>query len=344
MLYNLDEICLIPAELSDIEHRGDVNVFTTKNKYPIFTAPMSCVVDKNNVETLENAGLNVIVPRSVPWSDRINLIKKEKWIAVGLEEAKIIYEKLKIDSGKARLCIDQANGNMNSLLQLCKKFKEKFGDKIKIMTGNIANPATYKRYAEAGIDYVRVGIGSGNVCTTTDQTGIHYPMGTLLIKLKNEKEKVKNSISTSSASPYKSVPKIIADGGFNTIRQCVTALALGADFVMIGKIIAKSEEASGTILQKATKRSKAIREYFGMSTEKAQVIINDSSLFKKENFTPKHAEGLVASVLVEYKLNDWLGDFEHALRSSMSYAGARTLEQYIGKVLWDIRTPVPNKE
>ena len=55
------------------------------------------------------------------------------------------------------------------------------------MTGNIANPVTYKRYAEAGIHYVRVGIGSGDVCTTTDQTGMHYPMGTLLIKLKNEK-------------------------------------------------------------------------------------------------------------------------------------------------------------
>lgn len=344
MLYNLDEICLIPAELSDVEHRGDVNVLTTKNKYPIFTAPMSCVVDKNNVKTLESCGLNVIVPRSVPWSDRTKFIRTGNWVAVGFNEAKFIYENLKIDSGKIRICIDQADGHMTNLIDLCKNLKNKFGDKIKIMTGNIANPVTYKRYAEAGIDYVRVGIGSGNVCTTTDQTGMHYPMSTLLIKLKNEKEKVKNSISTSSVSPYKSVPKIISDGGFNTVRQCVTALALGADFVMLGKILAKSEEACGTILQKATKRNKAIREYFGMSTEKAQIIINDSSLFKQENFTPKHAEGLVSSVMVEYKLNDWLGDFEHALRSSMSYAGARTLEQYIGKVLWDIRTPVPNKE
>lgn len=344
MLYNLDEICLIPADVSDVEHRGDVNVLTTKNKYPIFTAPMASVVDKTNVKTLEAAGINTIVPRSVAWSDRVSFIKNGNWVAVGFKEAQLILENLKIDSGKVRLCIDQADGHMKSLLDLCKNLKDKFGDRIKIMTGNIANPVTYRRYAEAGIDYVRVGIGSGNVCTTTDQTGMHYPMGSLLIKLKNEKEKVKTSISTSTASPYKSVPKIIADGGFNTIRQCVTAIALGADFVMLGKILAKSEEACGKILQKATKRNKAIREYFGMSTEKAQILINDASILKQDKFIPKHTEGLVASVLVEYKLNDWLGDFEHALRSSMSYAGARNLEQYIGKVNWEVRTPVANKE
>lgn len=344
MLYNLDEICLIPAELSDVEHRGDVNVLTTKNKYPIFTAPMACIVDKNNVKVLEDNGLNVIVPRSVSWNNRIGFIKSGNWVAVGFKEAQLIYENLKIDSGKVRLCIDQADGHMSNLIELCKNLKTKFGDKIKLMTGNIANPSTYKKYAEAGIDYVRVGIGSGNVCTTTDQTGMHYPMGSLLIKLKNEKEKVKNSMKISSANPYKSVPKIIADGGFNTIRQCVTALALGADFIMIGKIIAKSEEACGTILQRATKRNKAIREYFGMSTEKAQMLINDASIIKQDNFVPKHSEGLVASVLVEYKLKDWIADFDHALRSSMSYAAAKNLEQFIGKVNWDTRTPVPNKE
>ena len=178
MLYNLDEICLIPAELSDVEHRGDVNVLTTKNKYPIFTAPMACVVDKTNVKKLDAYGLNVIVPRSVAWNDRINFIKSGNWVAVGFKEAQLIYENLKIDSGKVRLCIDQADGHMTNLIELCKNLKTKFGDKIKIMTGNIANPSTYKKYAEAGIDYVRVGIGSGNVC---------FPAGTKIKTSKGEK-------------------------------------------------------------------------------------------------------------------------------------------------------------
>ena len=124
MLYNLDEICLIPTDVSDVEHRGDVNVLTTKNKYPIFTSPMASVVDKTNVKTLEAAGINVIVPRSVAWSDRVNFIKNGNWVAVGFKEAQLILENLKIDSGKVRLCIDQADGHMKSLLDLCKNLKD----------------------------------------------------------------------------------------------------------------------------------------------------------------------------------------------------------------------------
>lgn len=339
MLYNLDEICLIPGEVSEIEHRSDVNVLTTKNKYPIFTAPMSCVVDKNNVIILEDNDLNVIVPRSVAWADRINFMQKGNWVAVGLKEAQLIYENLKIDSGKVRLCIDQANGHMSVLIDLCKKLKEKFGDKIRIMTGNIANPLTYRKYAEAGVDYVRVGIGSGNVCSTSDQTGVHYPMGSLLIALKIEKDSVIKTMEATPLCMYKSVPKIIADGGFDNVRQCVTALALGADFVMVGKAIAKSEEACGKIVKKSRKEPSQ-REYFGMSTEKAQILINNASIIKKDNFIPKHSEGYVTTVPVEYKLHEWVEDFDHALRSSMSYAGARTLEEFIGKVRWDTRTAV----
>ena len=65
MVYSLDEICLIPNTTSTIEHRSDVNVFTNKNNYPIFTAPMSCIVDSKNYDTLKEHRLNVIIPRSV---------------------------------------------------------------------------------------------------------------------------------------------------------------------------------------------------------------------------------------------------------------------------------------
>ena len=172
-------------------------------------------------------------------------------------------------------------------------------------------------------------------CTTSVQTGIHYPMGSLLIKLNEERDYVKKSIELGAR--YLSTPKIIADGGFKRIDQCVKALALGADFVMLGEILAKSEEACGEIRLCLDNRE---REYFGMSTEKAQKLVNDASLFNVDNFVPKHTEGQVKTVDVEYKLSEWLGDFEHALRSSMSYAGARLLKEYIGKVNWDTMKPV----
>lgn len=341
MVYSLDEICLIPNTTSTIEHRSDVNVFTNKNNYPIFTAPMSCIVDSKNYDALKEHRLNVIIPRSVSWAERLQFLKDGAWVAVGFKEAQYIYEHLELEvftvTNTIRICIDQANGHMMSLLKLCKDLKDRFGNKLKLMIGNIANPYTYREYAKTGVDYVRVGIGGGNVCTTSVQTGMHYPMGSLIIKCKEEQDYVRKSIELGAK--YASVPKIIADGGFNRIDQCVKALALGADFVMLGKILAKSEEACGQIVAERNKYGFKSREYFGMSTEKAQVIVNNASLYPVDNFVPKHTEGQVKTVDVEYKLSEWLGDFEHALRSSMSYASATNLKQYQGHVKYDFMTP-----
>jgi hypothetical protein len=77
-----------------------------------------------------------------------------------------------------------------------------------------------------------------------------------------------------------------------------------------------------------------------MSTEKAQRIVNEASRFRIENFNPKHSEGQVRSVPIQYHINEWVADFEHALRSSMSYANARTLKDFIGEVEFDYMTPV----
>lgn len=182
MLYSLDEICLIPTAVSKIEHRGDVNVFTNKNNYPIFTAPMASIVDETNVNILKDNHLNVIVPRSVAWEKRLEYLQAGDWVAVGLKEAQYIYEYLELQhftvDKTIRLCIDQANGHMESLLKLCRDLKLRFGTNIKIMTGNIANPYSYREYAKAGVDYVRCSIGSGNVC---------FPSGTKIKTSKGEK-------------------------------------------------------------------------------------------------------------------------------------------------------------
>ena len=327
MLYSLDEICLIPTPVSDIEHRKDVVVFDNHNNFPLFTAPMS-FIDEKNYKTFKQNNINTIIPRTVNWNVRLSLLHSGEWVAVGLEEAKYLLENLVIKNTKIKLCIDQANGHMKSLLDVCANLKDKFKNNIRIMTGNIANPAAYREYARAGVDFVRVSIGSGNVCTTSVQTGIHYPIGSLIINCKKEKDNVEKEIGFTAK--YRSLPKIVADGGFKSIDQIIKALALGADYVMLGEVFAKSSEAAGEIVM-ITKR-----EYFGMSTEKAQILVNEASLFKVDDFVPKHTEGQVKAVTISYSIAKWLEDFEHALRSAMSYTGAKTLKQFTGNVLWDI--------
>lgn len=347
MLYSLDEICLTPAAVSEVKHRSDVIIYDTHNKLPLFTAPMSCIVNGENNGLFEKEGINTIIPRSVLWEDRYLSLVDGIWTAVGLKEAQYILDELDFENTrKIRLCIDQANGHMKDLLHVCFKLKTKFGDRIRIMTGNVANPKAYKEYAWAGVDYIRCSVGSGSCCTTSVQTGMHYPMGSLIIKLNEEREKLRNEIAFGAK--YLSVPKIIADGGFKRIDQIVKVLALGADYVMLGEVLAKSFEACGDtyymdnnkIYRNKMGYSDTHREYYGMSTEKAQLLVNDASKFRVDDYIPKHSEGQVRYVPIEYSIKDLVADFEHALRSSMSYAGARTLKDYIGEVEYHYMTPV----
>ena len=325
MLYSLDEICLIPATQSCVESRSDVTVFTTKNRYPLFTAPMSCLLDENNYKQYDDAGINTIIPRSVSWETRLELLKTGQWVAVGFKEAKWIYD-VTINCERIRICIDQANGHMTKLLELCKELKNKYGNRIRIMTGNIANPYTYREYARAGVDYVRVVIGGGGACTTSVQTGIFYPAGSLIIGCVEQRRQVKEEIAYGGQ--YKSIPKIVADGGLKRIDQMIKALALGADYVMLGEALAFCDVTNGTQMGR-------FRSYYGMSTVKAQKEINEASLFKVDEFIPKHPEGVSRDVPILYRIKDWVSDFDHALRSCMSYTGALNLNEFKGSVKWD---------
>jgi len=294
---------------------------------------MSCLIDENNYDEFEVNGINTIIPRSVKWESRLDFLMNGHWVALGFKEAKWLTTNI-IPSEKIRVCIDQANGHMTKLLNLCKELKDKYGERIRIMTGNIANPYTYREYARVGVDYVRVGIGGGAGCTTSVQTGIHYPMGSLITKCKEEKDFVIKSIELGAK--YRSVPKIVADGGFKYIDQIVKALALGADYVMLGSILARTDEACGQVLPSTDFSS--YREYYGMSTLKAQNEINQASLYKEDMFLPKHPEGICRSVEIEYSIEDWVCDFDHALRSCMSYVGAHNLDEFKGHVKWDTMT------
>jgi IMP dehydrogenase/GMP reductase len=305
---------------------------------------MSCIIDENNYEEFEVNGINTIIPRSVKWESRLDFLMNGHWVALGFKEAKWLTTNI-IPNEKIRVCIDQANGHMTKLLNLCKELKDKYGERIRIMTGNIANPYSYREYARVGVDYVRVGIGGGAGCTTSVQTGIHYPMGSLITKCKVEKDFVIKSIELGAK--YRSVPKIVADGGFKYIDQIVKALALGSDYVMLGGILGKTRESCGkewyvdSLGKKHTITGGLYpthKEYYGMSTEKAQRQINESSLYKEEYFVPKHSEGIVKFIPIEYSIKEWTSDFDHALRSCMSYVGARDLNEFRGHVKWDTMT------
>lgn len=164
MLLSFNDICLVPSVISDIEHRNECSPYLDNGTLPLFTAPMSSVINENNWQVFKENKVNTIIPRSVDINVRLELAK-HTFVAVSLSEFEEHFINNWLFSSCTQfVCVDIANGHMKKLLDLCKYAKEKYGSSLQIMAGNIANPDTYYEYAKAGIDYVRCGIGGGSAC------------------------------------------------------------------------------------------------------------------------------------------------------------------------------------
>ena len=351
MMYSLQDITLIPAAISEISSRSECNPYYTDNKLPLFVAPMSQILDENNWETF-NKYVNTIIPRNIPLETRLELSTKT-FVALSLDEFQNRFCFEQELNETHCILVDVANGHMQKLIEACALAKVFCGDKLILMAGNVANPATYYEYAKAGIDYIRMSIGSGSQCTTAN-TGIFYPMASLITNTSHHRERVIDAINCGNTE-YKSVPMIVADGGFNTHGDIIKALALGADYVMCGKIFAQTVEACGEILYKVypnnfdvltdgpfnkwirtqeISRMKFLgchRDYYGMSTKVAQ------KEFGKEG--NKTEEGVHSIVPIRWYLDTWITEFTDYLKSAMSYTNHKGLETFVGGVLWGILSP-----
>ena len=344
--YSLKDITVIQAPIGTYLHRADVNPFTKicerEGVYPIFVSPMASVTDEKNYHEWIKNKLTPVIPRSVKQNLDFNSrmkIAEETFVSISLQETEeeLLKREIKPDQKKIYMCIDIANGNLQNLYHVCKRLKKTFKDKICIMTGNVANPKTYKYYADNGIDWMRVGIGLGSRCITACNTSIYYPPATLLDELHREK------LLYAKENNGKVPTKIILDGGITNFDDIMKALALGADAVMSGYLFALAEEACGEIgyakniseyskgnyltkeeydkLNKEEKSEmKKFRDYYGMSTKKAQSIVNGKAT--------KTSEGISKPVTVEYPVSKWVDNMQAYMRSAMSYTNSGNLKEF----------------
>ena len=336
MKFDFDDILIQPAEISQIESRKQVNVFCEDNYLPLFAAPMDTVIDDSNYHIFQSAGIKVVRPRKAPASE-VNLESDfNNFMSFGKDEFKKIF----LDNGKVEVCekyyvlIDIANGHMQSFLDLTAEAKSLYGDAMILMIGNVANPETYRIFSDAGADLIRTGIGNGAGCLTSVQTGVGYPMASLVHEC--------YQVSCGLASPA----KIVADGGFKSYADIIKALALGADYVMLGSILNKALESAGdTYLANSDESinqysketadlfnygTKMFKKFRGMSTKEAQKAMGKTEL--------KTSEGVSRMQPVEYTLEGWVENFKSYLSSAMSYSNAATLQEFIGNAKWNMIT------
>jgi NAD(P)H-dependent flavin oxidoreductase YrpB (nitropropane dioxygenase family) len=350
--YELRDVAVMQAPVSFCNHRGDVNPFIEvcdREVYPIFVAPMASVTDQNNYKIWIDNKLTPVVPRSVQKSennpngltfDERMEIAKETFISVSLKEAQnelreYLAKQLNLNSATFYICIDIAHGTLSELYDVCKLLKSLYGQQIIIMTGNVANPSAYSFYADAGVDYCRVGIGGGSRCTSSANVSIHYGMATLLDQINEERKAYAHSHNGNAPT------KIIADGGIGWFDDIQKALALGADAVMAGKIFAECEEACEPIyysmcFNTATEIKiypkteneiehwtsdgyKKFRDYYGMSSRRAQKITGGDG--------NKTSEGIDRPVEVKYPVAKWVDNMQSYLRSCMTYTNSHTIKE-----------------
>jgi GMP reductase len=339
LLFDFDDILILPEVISTISSRKEVMTRDDNNYLPIFSAPMDTVIDKTNYQLFMKNGIFPVLPRESNVSE--NNISTDMFLSYGLEDFERIFlsgpNKFVEPGKKIHALIDVANGHMKKLLNMSETAKKRYGSSMKLMVGNVAHPETFYEYCKVGVDMVRIGIGNGNGCLTTVQTGIGYPMASLIGRCSEIR----------SISNYQT--KIVADGGFKKYSDIIKALALGADYVMLGSILNKALESAGETNKRRdstlggwepiNQYSEEAKKMFNADIELTKVFRGMSTKevqksWGKETLTT--SEGVVRRNKVEYTLEGWVKNFEDYLKSAMSYTGKKELHQFIGGVKYNL--------
>lgn len=212
-----------------------------------------------------------------------------------------------VDAGVDALIVDTAHGHSQGVLDATAKVRGQFPD-VQLVVGNIATTAAAKALVERGVDAIKVGVGPGSICTTRVVTGIGVPQLTAVL----------DAIAGAGDVP------VIADGGIKYSGDIVKAIAAGASSVMMGSMLAGTEESPGESLLMEGRRFKLIRGMGSLSAMQdgsADRYFQDGEMSSRK-FVPEGIEGRVP-----YKgpVADVLYQMVGGLRSGMGYAGCSTI-------------------
>jgi IMP dehydrogenase len=213
-----------------------------------------------------------------------------------------------LEAGADVLVIDTAHGHSEGVLQAVARVRERFPE-AQLIAGNIATRAAAAALVERGVDAVKVGVGPGSICTTRVVTGVGVPQLTAVME--------------AVAGVQGDVP-VIADGGIKYSGDVVKALAAGANAVMMGSMLAGTEESPGEAFLLEGRRFKTLR---GMGSLSAMEQGSADRYFQEESQARKFVpEGIEGRVPYKGPVADTIYQLVGGLRSGMGYLGCSDLE------------------
>lgn len=229
--------------------------------------------------------------------------------AVGVTADLIERIEILIKAGVDVISIDTAHGHSKGVIDACKNVKLKFPD-LSLIVGNIATGEAAKALADAGADAVKVGVGPGSICTTRVIAGVGMP------QLSAVYEAAKALEGTNV--------KIIADGGIRYAGDLVKAIAAGAHSIMIGSLLAGTEEAPGEVI---IYEGRKFKTYRGMGSLEAMEDGSKDRYFQdaEEDIKKLVPEGIVGRVPYKGRVDEVLYQMVGGLKAGMGYCGAANI-------------------
>jgi IMP dehydrogenase len=229
--------------------------------------------------------------------------------AIGAGGDFVVRARALIDAGVDAIIIDTAHGHAEAVLEATETVREAFPD-TQLIAGNIATREAAAALVERGVDAVKVGVGPGSICTTRVVTGVGVPQLTAVF----------DAVEGAGDIP------VIADGGIKYSGDAVKALAAGASSVMMGSMLAGTEESPGETFLLEGRRFKMVR---GMGSLSAMQDGSADRYFQEGELSPKKLvpEGIEGRVPYRGPVGDVLFQMVGGLRSGMGYVGCATIDE-----------------
>lgn len=311
-MLTFEDVLLAPG-YSDIASRADIDIsqefLGRKYGIPIISANMDFVTEERMaMAMLANRGFYVLhrfmpdkelIAKAIKLYDTLAVVS----FSVGVRDPEAELKKIStlasaLSIGALTVTVDVAHGHSRKVADMVKRLKD--NGVPRVIAGNVATMDGYSFLNDAGADAIKVGVGPGSVCTTREVTGVGVPQISAILDIQKYWRYSDHRVP------------IIADGGMKNSGDIVKALAAGADMVMLGSLLAGTDEAPGE--QRVDRHGKVWRPYRGQSI----FGVNAS------HYTPEGVEGWVEA---KGPVKDVLQQLGAGIRSGCSYVGARNLQE-----------------
>jgi len=303
-----DDVLLVPA-YNHYESRRMVSTAMSDKTgkltldLPVMTSNMDTITESPMANFIGGKGGIGVLHRFLTIDDNISEFKKcqfQTFVSIGCTKAELERAEALRDAGANLFCIDVAHAHAKYVGHTIKELRALLPDCC-IMAGNVATYAGADFLASCGADIIKAGIGGGSVCSTRIKTGYGIPMLTCI-----------QDCARADRS-------IVADGGIRAPGDIVKALAFGADFVMLGGMLAGTAPTPGKVITRPD--GKRVKEYRGMASREAQED------FMGTMHEWKTAEGVSTEVPYREDADAIIADIVGGLRSGLTYAGASTIKE-----------------